>query len=53
MYIEVEFTLEIMRTKFAEMGFVPDDRIGVPYPVETGPTGEQRVNCWRYVLNIL
>ena len=38
MNIEVEFSLEVMTTELAKVGFIPNDEVGLADIVETCPT---------------
>lgn len=53
MHVEVKLALEVMRSKLAEVGLVPDDDVGMPNFVEPCPAGEKGVDYGWYVFQVL
>ena len=53
MNIKVKLALDIMRAKFAKMGFIPNDNIGCTDFVEPRPTGEKSVDDGWDVFDVL
>jgi hypothetical protein len=52
-HVEVELALEVVRTKLAEVGLVPDDDVRVTDLVEACPAREKGIDGWRDVLGTL
>ena len=53
MNIKVKLALEIMRAKFAKMGFIPNNNIGCTNFVVSRPTGEKSVDNGWEVFDVL
>lgn len=53
MNIKVKLALEIMRAKFAKMGFIPNDNIRCSNFVVSRPTGEKSVDDGWEVFDVL
>ena len=53
MNIKVKLALEVMRAKFAKMGFIPNDNIGCTNFVVSRPAGEKSVDDGWEVFDVL